>query len=57
MSSSTKNEMEKSYQNNFNLLSSDLRAIIDSIMQVRELSSTIGGVERLQIIKSIKESF
>lgn len=57
MSSSTKNEMEKSYQNNFNLLSSDLRAIIDSIMQVRELSSTIGDVERLQIIKSIKESF
>lgn len=41
MLSTIMNELEKSYQNIFNLLSNDLRAIIEAIKQVRELPSTI----------------
>lgn len=41
MLSTVKNELEKSYQNIFNLLSNDPRAIIDSIRQIRELPLTI----------------
>ena len=41
MLSTVKSELEKSYQNIFNLLSNDPRAIIDSIKQVKELPSTI----------------
>lgn len=41
MLSTIKNELGKSYQNIFNLLSNDPWAIIDAIKQVRELPSTI----------------